>query len=133
MCSYAERPAVLDKQQTAPDETSIVRALLDEYVTTSSSQRHAGDLRRRMAPPQHDDERMRHAPDAMVPAVSTTDYHTAAERLRMVVDPPVPLPGLTVADPPVRALDSPATQALRGLLRFEQRGHAGRYRGFMLR
>jgi proline racemase len=64
--------------------------------------------------------------------VSTTDYHTAGEPFRIVADPPVALPGDTVADRRVRALDSPDAQGLRELLCFEPRGHADMYGGFLV-
>jgi proline racemase len=54
--------------------------------------------------------------DGLVPpAVSTSDYHTAGEPFRIVADPPVALPGVTVVDRRVRALNSPDAQALRKL------------------
>ena len=60
----------------------------------------------------------------MPPSVSTTDYHTAGEPFRIVADPPVELPGESVADRRARALGSPEAQGLRKLLCFEPRGHA---------
>ncbi|WP_327000169.1 proline racemase family protein [Dactylosporangium sp. NBC_01737] len=69
----------------------------------------------------------------MIPlSVSTSDYHTAGEPFRIVTDPPVELPGDSVADRRVRALDSPAAQHLRQLLCFEPRGHADMYGGFLV-
>jgi proline racemase len=62
------------------------------------------------------DERMRHDGLVMPPAVSTIDCHTAGEPFRIVAEPPVALPGVTVADRRVRALNSPAAQGLRELL-----------------
>jgi proline racemase len=67
-----------------------------------------------------------------LPAVSTTDYHTAGEPFRIVADPPVALPGDTVADRRVRALNGPAAQGLRELLCFEPRGHADMYGAFLV-
>ncbi len=64
--------------------------------------------------------------------VSTSDYHTAGEPFRIVTDPPVDLPGDSVADRRARALDSPAAQELRKLLCFEPRGHADMYGGFLV-
>ncbi len=64
--------------------------------------------------------------------VSTSDYHTAGEPFRIVADPPVALPGVTVADRRVRALKSPDAQGLRELLCFEPRGHADMYGGFLV-
>jgi proline racemase len=65
-------------------------------------------------------------------SVSTSDYHTAGEPFRIVTDPPVDLPGDSVADRRARALDSPAAQELRKLLCFEPRGHADMYGGFLV-
>jgi proline racemase len=65
-------------------------------------------------------------------AVSTTDYHTAGEPFRIVTEPPVALPGATVADRRVRALASDDAQALRSLLCSEPRGHADMYGGFLV-
>src|SRR5215475_10675418 len=75
---------------------------------------------------------MRHDGLVMPPAVSTTDYHTAGEPFRIVAEPPVALPGVTVADRRVRALNSPAAQGLRQLLCLEPRGHADMYGGFLV-
>jgi proline racemase len=69
---------------------------------------------------------------AVWPAVSTTDYHTAGEPFRIVTEPPVALPGSSVADRRMRALSDPAAQALRKLLCFEPRGHADMYGGFVV-
>lgn len=69
----------------------------------------------------------------MIPlSVSTSDYHTAGEPFRIVPDPPVELPGGSVADRRARALTSPAAQDLRKLLCFEPRGHADMYGGFLV-
>src|SRR5687768_10868869 len=75
---------------------------------------------------------MRHDGLVIPPAVSTTDYHTAGEPFRIVADPPVALPGATVADRRVHALNSPDAQELRELLCFEPRGHADMYGGFLV-
>jgi proline racemase/trans-L-3-hydroxyproline dehydratase len=64
--------------------------------------------------------------------VATTDYHTAGEPFRIVAEPPVPLPGDSVADRRVRALTSPAAQELRRTLCSEPRGHADMYGGFIV-
>ena len=64
--------------------------------------------------------------------IATTDYHTAGEPFRIVPEPPVPLPGDSVADRRVRALTSPAAQELRRTLCSEPRGHADMYGGFMV-
>jgi proline racemase len=66
------------------------------------------------------------------PAVSTIDYHTAGEPFRIVADPPVPLPGDSVADRRVRAIASSDARGLRELLCFEPRGHADMYGGFLV-
>jgi len=42
----------------------------------------------------------------MLRTVSTTDYHTAGEPFRIVADPPLALPGVSVADRRVRATGS---------------------------
>jgi proline racemase/trans-L-3-hydroxyproline dehydratase len=65
-------------------------------------------------------------------SVSTSDYHTAGEPFRIVADPPVALPGASVADRRVRALDDAGAQDLRRLLCFEPRGHADMYGGFLV-
>jgi proline racemase len=64
--------------------------------------------------------------------VATSDYHTAGEPFRIVADPPVPLPGDSVADRRARAVDSADAQHLRKLLCFEPRGHADMYGGFLV-
>jgi proline racemase len=65
-------------------------------------------------------------------SVSTSDYHTAGEPFRLVANPPVELPGASVADRRARSLRSPAAQSLRELLCFEPRGHADMYGGFLV-
>jgi proline racemase len=75
---------------------------------------------------------MRDAGGVMQRTVSATDYHTAGEPFRIVADPPVALPGSSVADRRVRAADSPDAQGLRELLCFEPRGHADMYGGFLV-
>jgi proline racemase len=75
---------------------------------------------------------MRDAGEVMLRTVSTTDYHTAGEPFRIVADPPVALPGVSVADRRVRAISSPDAQGLRELLCFEPRGHADMYGGFVV-
>jgi proline racemase/trans-L-3-hydroxyproline dehydratase len=64
--------------------------------------------------------------------IATTDYHTAGEPFRIVAEPPVPLPGDSVADRRARALASPAAQELRRTLCSEPRGHADMYGGFVV-
>src|SRR5207253_6777082 len=80
--------------------------------------------------PPRPGERMRDAGGVMLRTVAATDYHTAGEPFRIVADPPVALPGVSVADRRVRALHSPDAQGLRELLCFEPRGHADMYGGF---
>lgn len=64
--------------------------------------------------------------------IATTDYHTAGEPFRIVAEPPVPLPGDSVADRRARAMASPAAQELRRTLCSEPRGHADMYGGFVV-
>jgi proline racemase len=75
---------------------------------------------------------MRHYGRVVRRTLMTTDYHTAGEPFRIVVAPPMALPGDTVADRRDRALSSPDAQALRELLCFEPRGHADMYGGFLV-
>jgi proline racemase len=65
-------------------------------------------------------------------SIATTDYHTGGEPFRIVVDPPVPLRGVTVAERRARAIEDPDVQALRALLCAEPRGHADMYGGFVV-
>lgn len=64
--------------------------------------------------------------------IPTTDYHTGGEPFRIVADPPVPIPGRTVAERRARAIDDPAVQGLRAVLCSEPRGHADMYGGFIV-
>ena len=64
--------------------------------------------------------------------IATTDYHTGGEPFRIVVDPPVPIPGPTVAERRVRAIGDPDVQGLRAVLCSEPRGHADMYGGFLV-
>lgn len=66
------------------------------------------------------------------PTIATVDYHTGGEPFRIVAEPPIDLPGASVADRRVRALADPAAQDLRRLLCFEPRGHADMYGGFVV-
>jgi proline racemase/trans-L-3-hydroxyproline dehydratase len=59
--------------------------------------------------------------------IATTDYHTGGEPFRIVADPPVPIPGRTVAERRARAIGDPAVQGLRAVLCSEPRGHADMY------
>ena len=67
-----------------------------------------------------------------LPSISTTDYHTGGEPFRIVPEPPVPLPGDTVADRRARAMADPAAQHLRQVLSHEPRGHADMYGGLLV-
>src|SRR3954470_16314513 len=70
---------------------------------------------------------------AVLPSrIVTTDYHTAGEPFRIVADPPVPIPGSTVAERRARAIEDPAVQELRALLCSEPRGHADMYGGLVV-
>jgi proline racemase len=64
--------------------------------------------------------------------IEAVDYHTAGEPFRIVADPPVPIPGATVAERRARAIDDPDVQALRAVLCCEPRGHADMYGGFLV-
>src|SRR5918993_2169276 len=64
-------------------------------------------------------------------AVSTVDYHTGGEPFRIVAAPPVDLPGSTVAERRVRAIQDPQADGLRKLLCLEPPGHADMYGGFL--
>jgi proline racemase/trans-L-3-hydroxyproline dehydratase len=69
----------------------------------------------------------------MLPAtIATTDFHTAGEPFRVVVDPPVRLPGSSVAQRRVHAIEDPDAQLLRAVLCSEPRGHADMYGGFVV-
>ncbi len=64
--------------------------------------------------------------------VSTVDYHTGGEPFRIVADPPVPIPGVTVAERRARAIEDLEVQDLRAVLCSEPRGHADMYGGFIV-
>ena len=69
----------------------------------------------------------------MLPStIVTTDYHTGGEPFRIVADPPVAIPGSTVAERRERAIEDPAVQGLRAVLCSEPRGHADMYGGFVV-
>src|ERR1051326_4402324 len=69
----------------------------------------------------------------MLPStIQATDYHTGGEPFRIVADPPVPIPGGTVAERRARAIEDPAVQGLRAVLCSEPRGHADMYGGFIV-
>jgi proline racemase len=65
--------------------------------------------------------------------IRTVDYHTGGEPFRIVAEPPVPIPGATVAERRMYAIDDPAVDGLRRTLCFEPRGHADMYGGFLTR
>lgn len=64
--------------------------------------------------------------------IVTTDYHTGGEPFRIVADPPVVIPGDSVADRRDRAIDDPDIGALRAVLCSEPRGHADMYGGLIV-
>src|SRR5262252_3776646 len=69
----------------------------------------------------------------MLPStIATTDYHTGGEPFRIVADPPVQIPGRTVAERRALAMEDPAVQGLRAVLCSEPRGHADMYGGFIV-
>ena len=69
----------------------------------------------------------------MLPStIQATDYHTGGEPFRIVADPPVPMPGGTVAERRARAIGDPAVQGLRAVLCSEPRGHADMYGAFIV-
>ena len=63
--------------------------------------------------------------------ITTIDYHTAGEPFRIVADPPVEIPGSTVAEKRMHAIGSEEIDGLRRLLAFEPRGHADMYGGLV--
>ena len=73
-----------------------------------------------------------HAGSVLPSTIATTDYHTGGEPFRIVADPPVPIPGRTVAGRRARAIEDPAVQGLRAVLCSEPRGHADMYGGFIV-
>ncbi len=69
----------------------------------------------------------------MLPSrIVSTDFHTGGEPFRIVAEPPLALPGATVAERRARAIQDPEVQALRALLCSEPRGHADMYGGFVV-
>jgi proline racemase len=70
--------------------------------------------------------------DVLPSTIVTTDYHTGGEPFRIVVDPPVAIPGTTVAERRARAIEDPDVQGLRAVLCSEPRGHADMYGGFIV-
>ena len=69
----------------------------------------------------------------MLPStIVTTDYHTGGEPFRIVADPPVPIPGSTVAERRALAIEDPDVQELRMVLCKEPRGHTDMYGGLIV-
>jgi proline racemase len=66
------------------------------------------------------------------PTITTTDYHTAGEPFRIVVESPVPIVGSSVAERRALAIEDPVVQELRAVLCSEPRGHADMYGGFVV-
>ncbi len=73
-----------------------------------------------------------HAGDVLPSTIATTDYHTGGEPFRIVADPPVPIPGRTVAERRALAIGDDDIQGLRAVLCSEPRGHADMYGGFIV-
>ena len=65
-------------------------------------------------------------------SIASIDYHTGGEPFRIVADPPIDLPGRTVAERRAHALEDPDAQWLRSVLCSEPRGHADMYGGFIV-
>ncbi|MBL7252768.1 proline racemase family protein [Paractinoplanes lichenicola] len=65
------------------------------------------------------------------PEVRTVDYHTGGEPFRLVVRPPFPIEGATVAERRMFAIGDPRVDGLRRMLCLEPRGHADMYGGFL--
>lgn len=63
--------------------------------------------------------------------METVDYHTAGEPFR-IVRPEIAIPGATVAERRIYAIEDNELQALRRFLCFEPRGHADMYGGFIV-
>ena len=62
---------------------------------------------------------------------TSVDFHTAGEPFRIVAEPPVEIPGESVAQRRELAVPGSALDDLRRLLCFEPRGHADMYGGFI--
>jgi proline racemase len=62
---------------------------------------------------------------------TSVDFHTAGEPFRIVAEPPVEIPGTSVAERRELAVPGSALDDLRRLLCFEPRGHADMYGGFI--
>jgi proline racemase len=64
--------------------------------------------------------------------VVTTDWHTAGEPFRIVLEGVPEITGATVAERRVAAMADPAVDRVRRLLCHEPRGHADMYGGFLV-
>ena len=64
--------------------------------------------------------------------IETTDYHTAGEPFRIVLDGQVAIPGTTVGDRREAAEVSPEIDRVRRMLCHEPRGHADMYGCFLV-
>jgi proline racemase len=64
--------------------------------------------------------------------IRATDYHTAGEPFRIVTSQVPEIPGDTVADRRVRAMQAPELDRLRRFLCHEPRGHADMYGCFLV-
>jgi proline racemase len=64
--------------------------------------------------------------------IETVDHHTGGEPFRILAEPPVAIPGATVAERRARAIEDPDVQALRAVLCSEPRGHADVYGGLIV-
>jgi proline racemase len=64
--------------------------------------------------------------------IVTSDWHTAGEPFRIVLDGAPEIAGATVAERRVCAMTDPAVDGMRRLLCHEPRGHADMYGGFLV-
>jgi proline racemase/trans-L-3-hydroxyproline dehydratase len=64
--------------------------------------------------------------------ITTTDWHTAGEPFRIVLDGVPEIAGATVAERRVAAIGDPAVDGVRRLLCHEPRGHADMYGAFLV-
>ncbi|WP_262776207.1 proline racemase family protein [Brevibacterium permense] len=67
----------------------------------------------------------------MTTTCTSVDFHTAGEPFRIVAEPPLEIPGRSVAERRELAVPGSAADDLRRLLCFEPRGHADMYGGFI--
>ena len=99
--------------------TSCTRPRALRRPTTTRSPRpngRRGGRSRTSGRPAWPDRRCGRVPPCCLRGSSTTDYHTAGEPFRIVADPPVPIPGATVAERRARAIEDPDVQELRAVL-----------------